>query len=160
MVNLINVSVLCLSRSRKVAVRTSRIFCLDRWWSPAAWMNFLLQCSVKSWEVYFGRVLSVKKSVFKLRSSPTPPHPPASSRHCPLNKRKSIGLGQGSLVWQNRWHIVCRKHRRLGFDTRGTPKRLKQKRIKNLNVEFSEKAEKFVMRKGVREVGGKSGYVF
>ena len=25
-------------------------------------------------------------------------------------------------------------------------------------VEFSEKAEKFVKRKGVREVGGKSGY--
>ncbi len=44
--------------------------------------------------------------------------------------------------------------------TRGTPKRLKQKRVKNSKVEFSEKAEKFVRRKGVREVGGKSGYVF
>ena len=55
---------------------------------------------------------------------------------------------------------MCRKLRRLGFDTRGTPKRLKQKRIKNSKVEFSEKAEKFVSRKGVREVGGKSGYVF
>jgi hypothetical protein len=70
-----------------------------------------------------------------------------------------VGLGQGSLVWRNRWHIVCRRHRRLGFDTRGTPKRLKQKRIKNSNVEFSEKAEKFVRRKGVREVDSKSGYV-
>ncbi len=96
----------------------------------------------------------MKKSVFKHRSTP------ASSRHCPLNKRKTIGLEQGSLVWQNRWHVVCRKHRRLGFDTRGTPKLLKQKRIKNSKVEFSEKAEKFVRRKGVREVGGKSGYVF
>jgi hypothetical protein len=69
-----------------------------------------------------------------------------------------MGLGQDSLVWQNHWHIVCKKHRRLGFDTRGTPKRLKQKRVKNSKVEFSEKAEKFVKRKGVREVGGKSGY--
>ena len=70
-----------------------------------------------------------------------------------------MGLGQGSLVWQNRWHIV-QKTSQTRFDTRGTPKRLKQKRIKNSNVEFSEKAEKFVRRKGVREVGGKSGYVF
>jgi hypothetical protein len=23
------------------SVRTSRVFCLDQWWSPAAWMNFL-----------------------------------------------------------------------------------------------------------------------
>ncbi len=79
---------------------------------------------------------------------------------CYILSQYPIGLGQGSLVWQNRWHIVCRKHRRLGFDTRGTPKRLKQKRIKNSKVEFSEKAEKFVRRKGVREVGSKSGYVF
>ena len=87
-------------------VRISRIFCLDQWWFPAAWMNFSLQC--RGWRVQFGRALSVKKSVFKHRStlvsSPSPS--PAPSRHCPLNKRKTIGLGQGSLVWQNRWHIV------------------------------------------------------
>jgi hypothetical protein len=34
-----------------VSVRTSRIFCLDPWWSPATWMDFLLQCSEKGWEV-------------------------------------------------------------------------------------------------------------
>jgi hypothetical protein len=49
------------------------------------------------------------------------------------------------------------KHHRLECDTRGTQKRLKQKRVKNSKVESSEKAEKFVRRKGVREVGGKSG---
>ena len=52
---------------------------------------------------------------------------------------------------------MCRKHRRLGFDTRGTPKRLKQKRVENSKVEFSEKAEKFIRRKGVREVVAKVG---
>jgi hypothetical protein len=102
----------------------------------------------------------VKKSVFKHRSTLVSSPSPSPSCHCPLNKRKTMGLGQGSLVWQNRWHIVCRKHRRLGFDTRGTPKRLKQKRVKNWKVEFSEKAEKFVRRKGVCEVGSKSGFVF
>ncbi len=36
---------------------------------------------------------------------------------------------------------------RLGFDARGTPRRMKQKRVKDSKVEFSEKAEKFVRRK-------------
>ncbi len=51
------------------------------------------------------------------------------------------------------------KLRRLGSDTRGTPKRLKRKRVKNSKIEFSEKAEKLVMRKGVRKVDGECGYV-
>jgi hypothetical protein len=33
------------------SVRYGRIFCLDPWWSPAAWMNFLLQCNEKGWDV-------------------------------------------------------------------------------------------------------------
>jgi hypothetical protein len=48
---------------------------------------------------------------------------------------------------------------RLGSDTRGTPKRLKRKRVKDSKVEFSEKAEKFVRRKGVRKVDDECGYV-
>ncbi len=48
---------------------------------------------------------------------------------------------------------------RLGFDTRGTPRRMKQKRVKDSKVEFSEKAGKFVRRKGVQKVEGKTEYV-
>ncbi len=33
---------------------------------------------------------------------------------------------------------------RLGFETRGTPRRMKQKRVEDSKVGFSEKAEKFV----------------
>ncbi len=55
---------------------------------------------------------------------------------------------------------MCRKLRRLGFDTRGTPKRLKQNRIKNSKVEFSEKAEKFVRRKGYEKLAANVGMFF
>ncbi len=51
------------------------------------------------------------------------------------------------------------KLRRLGFDTRGTPKRIERKRVRDSKEEFSEKAEKFVRRKGERKVDDECGYV-
>jgi hypothetical protein len=67
-----------------------------------------------------------------------------------------MGLGQGWLVWRNRWHIVCRKHRRLGFDTRGTPKRLKQKRVKNSKV-VPKKLRNSLGEKGYEKLAAKVG---
>jgi hypothetical protein len=49
--------------------------------------------------------------------------------------------------------------RRLGFDTRGTPKRSERKRVRDSKEELSKKAEKFVRRKGVRKVDDECGYV-
>ncbi len=102
----------------------------------------------------------MKKSVFKHRSTlvsyPSPPRPllPLS-----IEQKEKQGVRAGFAGLAKSLAYCVQKHGRLGFDTRGTPTRLKQKRVKNSKVEFSEKAEKFVRRKGVREVGGKSGYV-
>ncbi len=50
---------------------------------------------------------------------------------------------------------------RLGFDARGKPRRMKQKRGKDSKVGFSEKAEKFVKTKeGYEKLTAKTGNVF
>ncbi len=47
---------------------------------------------------------------------------------------------------------------RLGFETRGTPRRMKQKQVEHLKVGFSEKVEKFVKtEKGYEKLTAKPG---
>ena len=55
---------------------------------------------------------------------------------------------------------VCRKLRRLGFDTRGTPRRVKQKRIMNSKVEFSEKLRNSFDERGYEKLAAKVSMFF
>ncbi len=73
-------------REEITIVRISRISCLDQWWFPAAWINFLLQCKgLKS--MVWGGLISENPC---LNIDPPSSHPPpAPSRHCPLNTRKN-----------------------------------------------------------------------
>jgi hypothetical protein len=50
---------------------------------------------------------------------------------------------------------------RLGFDARGTPRRVKQKRDRNSKARFHEKGERFVETKeGYKKLSTKTGDVF
>ena len=55
---------------------------------------------------------------------------------------------------------MCRKLRRLGFDTRGTPRRVKQKRIMNSKVEFSEKLRNLFEERGYEKLAAKVSMFF
>ena len=55
-----------------------------------------------------------------------------------------------SLVW-----LCAEKLRRLRFDNRGTPRRVKRKRIMNSKVEFSEKLRNSFGERGYEKLAAK-----
>ena len=69
-------------------------------------------------------------------------------------------LEQGSPDWQNRWHGCVQKNFADLGSTRGTPRRVKQKRIMNSKVEFSEKLRNSFDERRYEKLAAKVGYVF
>ncbi len=103
-----------ITMSTCMVVRISRIFCLDQWWFPAAWMNFLLQC--KDLKCIVWGALSVRIRV-KHRSTlftPAPP-PPLATVHWTKGK---TGIGTGFTGLAKSLAYCVQKLLRLGFDTR------------------------------------------
>ncbi len=89
----------------------------------------------------------------------TPPIPPPSPRHCPLKRRKT-GIKTGFAELAKSLAYCVQKLSRLGFDARGTPRRVKQKRVRNSKVRFHERIGEFVETKEwYKKLLAKTGYV-
>jgi hypothetical protein len=99
-------------------------------------------------------VVKYRSTLFTL-DPPPPPPPPLAIVHRTKGK---TGIRTGFAGLAKSLAYCVQKHSRLGFDARGTPRRMKQKRVENSKVEFSEKAEKFVKtKKGYEKLTAKPG---
>ncbi len=86
-----------------------------------------------------------------------PPPPPLAIVRCTKGK---TGIRTGFAGLAKSLAYCVQKLSRLGFDARGTPRWMKQKRVENSKAKFYERAEKFVETKeGCKKLTAKTGYV-
>jgi hypothetical protein len=74
-----------------------------------------------------------------------PPHPPTPSLLSVEQKKTGIRTGFTELAKSLAYCV--QKLSRLGFNARGTPRRIKQKRVNNSKARFHEKVGRFVETK-------------
>jgi hypothetical protein len=76
-------------------------------------------------------------------------------------EQKKTGIRTGFAELAKSLAYCVQKLSRLGFDARGTPRRMKQKRVRNSKARFHERGERFVETKeGYKKLSAKTGDVF